>query len=87
MRELVARLSHKLSHEIRLAGVPPWLVKAVGLFVPLLREVGEMLYQWDEPFVIDDRRFRERFHQEPVDVDEAAAATVAWARQYYASKS
>jgi hypothetical protein len=25
----------------------------------------EMLYQWDEPFVVDDRRFRERFQLLP----------------------
>jgi hypothetical protein len=47
-----------------------------GVFVPLVREVGEMLYQWDEPFVISDRRFREWFRREPAAVDEAATATV-----------
>jgi hypothetical protein len=83
MRELVARFSRKLGREIRLAGAPRWTVKAIGVFVPLAREVDEMLYQWDEPFVISDRRFRERFRREPADVDEAAAATVAWAQQYY----
>jgi nucleoside-diphosphate-sugar epimerase len=85
MRELVARFSRKLGREIRLAGAPRWMVKAIGVFVPLVREVDEMLYQWDEPFVISDRRFRERFRQEPTDVDEAAAATVAWAQQHYAT--
>jgi nucleoside-diphosphate-sugar epimerase len=87
MRALVARLSRQLGHDIRLAGVPRRLAKAVGVFVPLFREVGEMLYQWDEPFVIDDRRFRERFRQLPADLEEAAGATVAWARQHYATRS
>jgi nucleoside-diphosphate-sugar epimerase len=85
MRELVARFSRKLGHQIRLARVPRRMVKVIGVFVPLVREVEEMLYQWDEPFVINDRRFRERFQQEPTDVEEAAAATVAWARQHYAT--
>jgi nucleoside-diphosphate-sugar epimerase len=85
MRDLVARFSRKLGREIKLTGVPRWMVRAMGVFVPLVREVDEMLYQWDEPFVISDRRFRERFKQEPTDVDEAATATVAWARQHYAT--
>ena len=85
MRELVARPSHELRRETRLAGLPRWMVKAIGVFVPLVREVGEMLYQWDEPFVINDRRFRERFRLEPADIDEATAATVAWAKQHYAT--
>jgi len=84
-RELVARFSHKLGREIRLVGVPRWMVKATSVFVPLVREVDEMLYQWEEPFVISDRQFRQRFHKEPTDVDEAAATTVAWAQQHYAT--
>lgn len=85
MRELVARAARKLGREIRIAGVPRWMVKAIGIFLPLVREVDEMLYQWDEPFVISDRRFRERFQQEATDVDEAAAATVVWAQSHYAT--
>jgi len=85
MRELATRFSRMLRREIRLAGVPRWMVKAIGIVVPLVREVDEMLYQWNEPFVISDRRFRERFRQEPTDVDDAAAATVAWAQQHYAT--
>lgn len=85
MRALVARFSRKLGREIRLASVPHWMVKAIGLVVPLVREVDEMLYQWDEPFVINDARFRKRFRQEPADVERAAADTVAWAKQHYAA--
>lgn len=85
MRELAARFSLKLGREIRLARLPRWVVRAIGVVVPLLREVDEMQYQWDEPFVISDRRFRERFQRAPTDVDEAAAATVAWAQRHYAA--
>ena len=84
-RDLVARFTRALGREIKVAGVPRWVVKAVGVAVPLVREAGEMLYQWDEPFVVSDRRFRERFRQEPADVDEAAATTVAWAEHHYAT--
>jgi nucleoside-diphosphate-sugar epimerase len=82
-RALTARLAGKMGTEVRLAMLPRWVVKVAGLFVPLAREVDEMLYQWDAPFVISDRRFRDRFHVEPTDVDEAAAATVAWALRHY----
>ena len=53
--------------------------------MPLMRELDEMLYQWDEPFIVDDRRFRERFGLEPADADSAAAETVAWASRHYRS--
>jgi len=83
MRALVARFSRKLGREIRLARIPRWMVRTIGLAVPLVREAEEMLYQWDEPFVINDARFRKRFGQEPADVDTAAADTVAWATRHY----
>ncbi|HET9567245.1 MAG TPA: hypothetical protein VFP16_02705, partial [Vicinamibacterales bacterium] len=83
LRQLVARLQTKLGFNIKVAQVPRWLVKAAGLVTPLMRELDEMAYQWDEPFVIDDRRFRERFDVVPENIDVTAAATVAWARQHY----
>lgn len=83
MRELVGRFSRRLGREIKLAQMSRWMIKALGNFVPLMREVDEMLYQWDEPFVIDDWRFRHRFRQGSTDVDEAAAATVNWAQSRY----
>ncbi|HLK61211.1 MAG TPA: NAD-dependent epimerase/dehydratase family protein [Chthonomonadaceae bacterium] len=83
MRDLARRFSRTLGKEIKLTSFPRWMIKTLGVFMPVMREVDEMLYQWDEPFIIEDRRFRERFPQEPTEVDEAAAATVTWARQHY----
>jgi hypothetical protein len=85
MRDLVGGFSRELGREINLAVMSKWLLKTIGVFVPLVREVNEMAYQWEEPFVIDDRRFRERFHLEPANPSEAAANTAAWAQRHYAS--
>lgn len=82
-RELVGRLGPRLGRSIKSAEVPRWLMKAAALVMPLMRELDEMLYQWDEPFVVDDRRFRERFHLAPASIEEAAAQTVDWARRHY----
>lgn len=83
MRALVARFSRALGREIRLMAIPPIALKTLALVVPFLRELDEILYQWKEPFVIDDRRFRERFGQLPEDVERAAMETVEWAKVHY----
>jgi nucleoside-diphosphate-sugar epimerase len=84
LRELVDRFAVHLARPIRLTAMPPISLRALGLFVPILRELAEMRYQWDEPFVVDDRRFRERFPDlRLADPDEAARATVAWASAHY----
>ena len=83
LRALVGRLEGVAERPLRVGQLPRWLMKAGALVVPLLRELDEMLYQWEEPFVIDDRRFRARFQQVPADVERAAAATVDWALRHY----
>lgn len=82
-RELIRHFSEALGHEIQVAKLPRAFVKVFGLFVPIVREVDEMLHEWEIPFVVDDRKFRERFAARPTPVDEAAQATVAWARAEY----
>jgi nucleoside-diphosphate-sugar epimerase len=84
LRDLVGRLSRPFGREIGIARLPRWLVKAAGLFVPILRELDEMAYQWEGPFVVDDSQFRERFDLPPTAADDAARATVDWAREAYA---
>jgi len=79
-RDMVERLGEALGREIRIERVPSWMLAAMGWFVPVLREVSEMLYQWDEPFVVDDSRFRARFSHMPTALDAGVRETVAWAR-------
>ena len=83
-RDLVRRLEPPFGKSISLHVVPGWMQVAMSVFIPPLRETGEMRYQWEEPFVVDDSRFRQRFGAVAEDADRAAAATVAWARTQYA---
>jgi len=82
-RDLTRHFSNALGREIRVGGTPRLFIKLFGLFVPIVREVDEMLHEWDAPFVVDDRKFRERFGPEATPIDQAAQATVAWARAAY----
>src|SRR5262245_17517691 len=86
MRTLVARFSGELGREIKLMTVPRTVLRTLALVVPFVREIDEMLYQWDESFVVDDKRFRAQFGQGPEDVKRAAADTVAWAKVHYGSR-
>ncbi len=83
LRSLVTRVARTMNRPIKAGQVPRWLVKAIAVGMPLMRELDEMLYQWDEPFIVDDKRFRERFRQTAADVDQAASDTAAWAMKHY----
>jgi len=62
----------------RLRPVPPWLLRAAGLAVPSLRELGEVAYQFTGPFVMDSSAFQDTFGTGPTPADQALAATVTW---------
>ncbi|MBZ0266946.1 NAD-dependent epimerase/dehydratase family protein, partial [bacterium] len=84
-RALVARFAAAIGREIHVRRMPRIAVKLLGVFMPILREVDEMLHQWDAPFVVDDTRFREAFGMRGTDRDAGAAAMVEWARTTYGS--
>lgn len=69
---------------VRLRTTPPWLLRALGLFVPEAGEVVEMLYQWRAPFVLDDSAIRAALGLAPTPQAEVVRATVAWARAHFA---
>jgi len=85
-RAMVERFASGLGRPIRLLRVPGLALRALGLFSPILRELAEMSYQWDEPFVVDDRRFRARFGFGATPLEDGARETMAWARRAYAAR-
>jgi nucleoside-diphosphate-sugar epimerase len=82
-REFVRRFAAALGRPIRLTRMPPLLLSALSWFVPLLRELKEMQYQWAEPFIVDDSRFRARFGAAATPLDDGARETVAWASEAF----
>ena len=79
-RGLVRHFARALGREVNTTVLPRWLFAVMKPFVPIFRELDEMLYQWDEPFVVDDHRFRERFGASATSLDDAARQTAEWAR-------
>ena len=78
-RAVVARFSRAIGREIGVSTLPFWLLRAVGVFYPMAREVAEMTYQWRQPYVLDDAKFRATFGFGATPWDEAIAESVAWA--------
>jgi len=82
-RTLTARQAAEIFFEAagrnaRLSGIPRSLITAAGVFSPLLHEVTEMLYQKEEPYVVDGSRFASRFGFEPTPIEEGVRRTLAW---------
>lgn len=65
----------------KVSSVPGWILRTAGLFSAGMRELAELLYQFERPFVMDSRLSQEALALEPTPHLEAARATVAWWRE------
>ncbi|MBT2532633.1 NAD-dependent epimerase/dehydratase family protein [Arthrobacter sp. ISL-48] len=60
--------------------IPGWALRATGLFSTDVRELAEMLYQFEKPFIMDSAASESALGLRPTPLPEAAAATVGWWR-------
>ena len=56
--EMIAR---ELNKDPKVQSVPTWMIHALGIFVPIMREFPEMLYQYNQDYIFDSSKFEKRF--------------------------
>ncbi|MEM9566075.1 MAG: NAD-dependent epimerase/dehydratase family protein [Actinomycetota bacterium] len=79
-RQLVTLVAAAAGVEPRLRTVARWQVRLLGRFVPEVREMVELLYEFDDDLVVDSTETTERLGVEATPLADAVAATVAWYR-------
>jgi nucleoside-diphosphate-sugar epimerase len=80
-RQFVEMIFEEVGKPARVQAAPKILLRAMGLFNPALREIIEMLYEFEEPFVVDDSRFEREFGEQATPLREAIQRTVRWYRE------
>jgi nucleoside-diphosphate-sugar epimerase len=80
-REFVEMIFEEVGKPARVQAAPKILLRALGLFNPGMRETIEMLYEFEEPFVLDDSRFKQEFGDHATLLREAIQRTVRWYRE------
>jgi len=53
-RQFLQMIFEEVGKAPRIQAAPGFLVKVMGLFNPLMRELKEMLYEFENPFIVDD---------------------------------
>jgi len=76
-REMAALFSKEMKIEKKVSILPMWLLKILGLFIPLMREMPEMMYQYDRDYYFDSQKFENRFGMKPTSYAEGVKQTVA----------
>ena len=64
-REWIEAIASELDKEPNYRVLSKGMAKVVGLFVPVIKELGEMMYQYDRNYVFDSSKFEKRFNMKP----------------------
>ena len=80
-RQFVEMIFEEVGKPARIQAAPKILLRAMGLFNPPLRETIEMLYEFEEPFVVDHSKFEQAFGGHATPLREAIQETVRWYRE------
>jgi len=68
-------------HTPKMSAISTLMMRLVGLFVPGAREMVEMMYEFQKPFVMESSKFTRAFGMTATPHAQAVRETIAWFRQ------
>jgi nucleoside-diphosphate-sugar epimerase len=80
-RQFVEMIFEEAGKPARIQAAPKIVLRAIGLFNPGIRETIEMLYEFEEPFVVDHSKFEEAFGEQATPLRESIQRSVRWYRE------
>ncbi len=63
--EWINNIAKEMGVGAKVQAAPKLLVKVLGLFMPVMKEMVEMMYQYDRDYVFDSSKFEKRFEFAP----------------------
>ncbi|MCU0498909.1 MAG: SDR family oxidoreductase [Anaerolineae bacterium] len=76
-RQFIERIAKAAGQSAKVQATPKLVLRLLSLFNPMIREVTEMLYEFEEDFVMDHRKFAQRFGDIATPLDQAIQETIA----------
>lgn len=85
-RELVTLFFEEAGLEPRFTVMGKFMMMAGGLFIPAAKEMVEMAYEFEKPFIVESHKFVKTFGNIATPHDTAIKETIAWYRKHLKSK-
>lgn len=54
-------IANELKVEAKIQTIPLWMIKILSLFIPVMKEFPEMIYQYEQDYIFDSAKFEKRF--------------------------
>lgn len=76
-KEWVEEIAKQMDQKPKYRTVSKLIVRLMGLFMPIMRENVEMMYQYDRDYVFNSDKFEKRFNLEPTPYKEGIQKVIA----------
>jgi nucleoside-diphosphate-sugar epimerase len=76
-KEWVEMIANRFDVKPRARNTPQFILKFMGLFSPIMKELSEMNYQYERDYVFNSDKFREAFDFEPTSYNEGLDLTLS----------
>lgn len=83
-KEFIELIAKEMGVEPKFQVAPKFLVRGMGIFMSIMREMVEMTYQYDRDYVFDSSKFEKRFDLHPTSYTEGIREIVK--KDYSAAK-
>ena len=84
-RQLVTLFFQEAGLPVKISAMGKFMLRIGGLFVPAAKEMVEMMYEFEKPFVVDSSKFVKAFGDIATPHAQAVKPTIAWYREHIQS--
>jgi nucleoside-diphosphate-sugar epimerase len=75
-KQFVSMIAAELGRaNVQLSILPKWMLRPLGIFVPVMKEMPEMMYQYDRDYFFDSSKFTEHFGLKATPYEEGVRET------------
>lgn len=75
-KEWIEMIAKAFGVKARYQAAPKWLVRILGLFMPIMKEMVEMMYQYDRDYEFSSHKFEQRFGVKPTSYEQGVREVV-----------
>lgn len=85
--EWIRLIAAELNTAPRWQVIPVWMIRLLGLFMPMMREFPEMMYQYEQDYIFDSSKFEKKFGISATSPKDAVRIMVEQLKSSQAAKS
>jgi nucleoside-diphosphate-sugar epimerase len=81
-REFLTLAFAETGHSPKMSGMGKFMMRLGGIFIPGARETVEMMYEFEQPFVVDHNKYAQAFGDHATPIYKGIQRTLEWYRHH-----